>query len=286
MLPIRLSLAVLACLWLVGCSSTDLKIEPSSLQFQAVRGGNLPGPQTVKATFKGAAVIVGLPPGVSEPSWLDVANGSSDESSASFLFSVKTTDLSPATYSVTVRFVTGTEEGKDLKSQDLSISYTVQPPLQPFAVAPSRLDFTARSGQAELPAALSVMATADASQPVSFTVNPMYSGSTQDWLSLPTTSGTTPQPLQIRPKTTALAPGQYFATLVFTPGNGKSTIQIPVTYTVGQSPFFVTPARLDFRAVSGQSAVPAAQSVSVAADQGQTVSYSVSTAYAGGRRTG
>jgi hypothetical protein len=282
MLPVRFALAMLISLWLVGCGdATSLEVDSRSLQFQAVEGEALPNAQTIKARFKGAAVIVGLPPGVSKPSWLDITHASSDESSASFRFSVNTTSMPAGTYDVTVRFVTGTQEGKELKSLDVPISYILQPAPRPLTLAPSRLEFTARSGQAAPPTAASVSVTADPAQPVSFTLSAVYSGSARDWLSFPA-SGTTPQTLEIRPKTAALSPGLYSATVLVTPSNGKPAIQIPVSYSISQSPFFISPARLDFRAVHGQGTFPAAQSVSVSSEQGMAVSYAVTAAYTGG----
>ena len=278
----RVVLIVLASLWLAGCGGgTSLSVEPKSLTFLAKRDGAVPSPQTVKATFKGHAVLVGVPPGAQVPPWLDITHASSDKDGAFFRFSIKTTSLSEGTYPVTIRFVTGTEEGSDLKSEDVSVTYTVQPPdtSSSLRVSPTSLDFTSLSGQATAPSAKTVTISGSASQPVGFTVTATSTSGPTDWLSFQT-SGTTSATMSVGPHSAALPPGTYSATLVFTSADGKNSAQLLVSYRVSAPSFSVSPGRLDFQARSGESTLPWAQSVTVSSN-GPALSYSVSASYTG-----
>jgi hypothetical protein len=282
-------LALLAGLWLAGCGDAiTLDISTRHLTFEAMAGAATPPAQTVKANFTGYAVIVGVPPGQSEPAWLDVAHASSDEKGAIFRFSIKTTSMNPATYGATLRFVTGREDGTDLEYVDLPVTYTVRPAPRPLSISPGYLSFSAVSGQTPPPTPSRVTVTTDDAQPVRYSVTASYHGSsTSGWLTLPS-SGLTPQSFDVGPNTTALPAGQYNAVLTLTPDNGRPSVQISVSYGVSApslSSLSVSPTQLSFTASSGQLALPTARTVTVSGQSGQSVNYAVSASYGGGGPT-
>jgi hypothetical protein len=279
-------LALLAGLWLAACGDTRIDIEPKQLAFEATVGGSLPPAQTVEVQFTGATVLVGLAPGETEPAWLDVANTSIDEKSASFRISIKTMPLSALTQRTVLRFVTRRGDGTGLEFADLPVTYTVRSATRAFAVGPTYLSFSAVSGQTSLPTPSRVTAAADDAQPVGYSVTVSYRSGTPGWLTLPA-RGTTPQSFDVGPNTTALPGGQHTAVLTFTPSNDLTPVQVTVDYTVSAPPLpslSVSPTLLNFTAFSAQSALPAAQLVNVSGQSGRTVNYAVTTSYTGGAR--
>ncbi|HYO58804.1 hypothetical protein [Archangium sp.] len=259
---VRFVLAVLASLWLVGCGgkeeqapTTALDVSPQALRFEAVAGGALPPTQLVKANFVGHAVLVGYPEGAQEPSWLEIVHTTSDEEGATFRFSVTTTATSqyPVTRETVVRFVTANEDQSSPRFLDITVTYVLRSPQseEGLGISPNRLDFTAFSGQSGLPAAQSVKVTSR--QPVSYSITARYTGSTQDWLGIPS-GATTPQTVSIRPDRVGLPPGKHEAVLSFIPNNGQPPAQLTVVFTVSAFELQATPSQPMLRVDSSTTA--------------------------------
>ncbi len=108
-----------------GGGSYSISIDKASVTFSATTNGDGPESVIVKAQFKGDGVIVGYPPNVPEASWLSVSTVSSTSNSATFELTAFP-GYSVKNYSTTLRFVTGKENGTNLKYVELPISLNVK----------------------------------------------------------------------------------------------------------------------------------------------------------------
>jgi hypothetical protein len=145
-LAVVVSLALSACGG--GKSSTpgtSISLDRSSLTFSATRGGASPASQAVAASWVGDGLIVGYPVGVSPASWLGVTLTQSGASSAIATVSVTTGGLLAGTYTTTLRFVTGRQDGSDVKYVDLPVTLTVA---DTFSAAVADYDFARTWGTA------------------------------------------------------------------------------------------------------------------------------------------
>lgn len=133
MTVVRTILVVFFLAFVSGCSSgggsgsgngTSISLDRRSLTFNGVEGPAAPASQIVVARFQGDGVIVGYPVGVEEPTWLLVEISSNTSSSANIM--VQPTEyMSAGTYTTTLRFVTGKEDGSQIQYADLPVTYTV-----------------------------------------------------------------------------------------------------------------------------------------------------------------
>lgn len=102
--------------------NTSISVSPIQLTFN-----NTPystAQTEVHVTFKGDGVIVGYPVGIADPGWLSVAEVSHTATSA--IFSVSAASVgTPGTYKSTLRFITGREDGSDIKYVDVEVTNNV-----------------------------------------------------------------------------------------------------------------------------------------------------------------
>ncbi|HYH99086.1 BACON domain-containing protein [Hyalangium sp.] len=288
MSSVRVVWAVLASLWLAGCKpGTSIEVDTHDVRFEVVQGGAPPPPQTVKVTYVGAGVLAGFPPSQGTPPWLEIAVSGGDETSFSFRLKVNDkTGLSaaPGSFTTTVRFLTAHEDQSDIKFEDIKVTYVIKglETLPALSASPARLEFTAMSGQSELPTAQSVAVTVPNQEQVGYHVAITYLGA-WDWLAHPS-QATTPQAFSLRPSHTRLVPGDHEAVINFIPFDGRPAASVRVVYRVLPPPLTAAPSQLHFTAFSGQNAPPPAQNVTFTPHQAEPIRYTVTASYTAGNR--
>lgn len=143
------------------CKSVDsiFLVSPTVVNLTAIEGDVLPAAVTinVRMLFRGDNVLVGYPPGVSQPSWLSFTTGASSATTAEFRLQIGDTSV-VGTRSTTMRFALTHENSTGLETYDLPITYTVQASDLTLQAMPNTLAFTAVAGGA-VPSAKSVQVT-------------------------------------------------------------------------------------------------------------------------------
>ena len=235
-----------------GGNGTSISINPNSLTFQAVQGDPAPAGKTVDVSYAGDGVLVGFPPDVPQPSWLNVTTTSSTSGHASFLVTVSPPDFPPQTFTTTLRFVTGHTDGTDITYVDMQVAYQIGSDPLMISAQPTQLDFSAAANGAT-PAAQSLTVTFTGSQSqVDQTTLP-------SWLTVtPASSSSSPQAYSVVPNTTSFSAGtQLSATINFiTTATGHSytqSVAVPVSYTLYQG-FGATAPTMNFTGVDSQAA--------------------------------
>ena len=133
--------------------SVSVDVSPRSLTFGAIVGRALPASRTLDVRWEGVTLVAGFPPGVTAPEWLDVGLTSSSQGRATVRLSVTTTALPRATYTTTVRLVTGDSAGEKTEHRDVPVTYQLGNGLQ--ASTPS-VSLTAGASVASAPATVTL----------------------------------------------------------------------------------------------------------------------------------
>jgi hypothetical protein len=204
--------------------SYSISVDPGSLSFAAEQGASVPAAKNLTVGFVGEGLVAGWPAGASPPSWLDLQLVSYTSSSQVIRVSVSTTSLAPATYTATIRLVTGNADGSAFVVRDVPVTFAVTPP--PFTVTgPRSVNVTEASAAADLDLALTVKTNLSA---VDGAACPWQVTSSVPWLSVAPASGTlasdTPVVAHLDPEAlwtmanTGYLP--YSALLTFTLGQG------------------------------------------------------------------
>jgi hypothetical protein len=120
-------------LLLSGCGGGDksaetqysLSVSETNVQFSTpynIQEDNLSRELTIN--FTGEGLIVGYPPGVDEPNWLEIRHVDSTTTSAKVILIINGLTLDkPLTDKTTVRFITGKADGSVVKTVDVAVSY-------------------------------------------------------------------------------------------------------------------------------------------------------------------
>lgn len=128
---IRLLLVIVFVVFFSACSSggggsessTSISLNKRTLTFRASEGAE-PAAQTIVARFRGDGIVVGYPVGVAEVSWLYIEiSGNTDTTADVLIHAYGITEA--GTYTTTLRFVTGKEDGSEIQYVDLPVTYTV-----------------------------------------------------------------------------------------------------------------------------------------------------------------
>jgi hypothetical protein len=239
-------------------SAAGLSISPTSIGFSAVQGGTAPASQSIQVTISDPAaysIIGGHPAGTTPPSWLSMTLTGSGSSWNLNLF-ITSTSLAPGTYNATVRVLITRIDDTVIAYRDAQVTYTVR---NSFATSPGSLAFNYVSG-GTLPAAQNVSVTA--SSPTGWTVS-----ANQGWVSLGTTSGTTPSTVSVSANPAGLSAGTHNAVITFTANGNGATATVNVSLTVSPPVITASPSTLYFMYVRGGTA-PGPQSVTVGGTNG------------------
>ncbi len=235
-----------------GGSGTSISINPASLTFQAVQGDAAPPGRSVEVSFVGDGVLVGYPPNVEQPNWLDVATTNQSAGHGTFLITVSPPNFSPQTLTTTLRFVTGHTDGSDIRYVDMQVLYQIGADPLMISAQPGQLAFSAAANDST-PTAQSITLTFTGSQSqVDQTTLP-------SWLTVtPANSSSSPQVYSVAPNTTSFTPGtQLSASITFiataTGHSYTKTVTVPVSYTLYQG-FGASATAMNFTGIDGQSA--------------------------------
>ncbi|MDB5970083.1 MAG: hypothetical protein JWQ90_2533 [Hydrocarboniphaga sp.] len=245
MINAALRLCLLACLLLGlpacgggGSSGTSISISPKSLTFNAAVGQAAPAPQIVAVHFSGDGVIVGYPPGTAIPAWLMIQQqGDASASAVSFAFSVADVGVA-GTYSTTVRFVTGHEDGSNLKTVDMPVTLQV---VVPFDATAPAMSFGAVRKSAEVPSPSSGYSISIQGSEASWTVS-----ASQPWLSVSPTSGRGAAAVSVKANTSDVAVGANQATVTVTDTTSGASRVFDVSLDVRAAKLVVSPQNFAF----------------------------------------
>lgn len=213
-----------------GNDEYSIDLDSSSLSFIYVLGETDPAVQTVSVSFKGDGLLVGYPPSINQPSWLDIdeADPSDTSSPVDIEFSINTYGLDIGSYQTTVRFVTGNVDGSTVKYEDMPVSLQV---VNRIGVSSSALDYSYIYAPAADPLDQTIDITGDG---LSWTASP-----SESWIMLDSSSGTAPSTLGIDINTNGLAAGQYSATINIDEASSSHRETVSVSLTVEPHKLFV-----------------------------------------------
>jgi hypothetical protein len=209
-----------------GTSSGNITISPASMSFTQ-EGQSVPPTQDITATFNGAGVAVGFAPGVTQPPWLYVSQGTA-VSTTQARFTITATApgaLSFGTYTSSIRIVTGTSFDNPTGFVDLPVTFTyreafsAQPGAFPFA-------FTEFAGNPNPPTPASGQITITGAG-IGWQIS-----ATEPWITLSATSGTGAATVNVGVARPTVGPGMYHGEIVVTNNRNSLTARLPVDYTV------------------------------------------------------
>jgi len=264
-----------------------LQVGPAVLSFTAPDGGTTPPIQTITVSNPGVrplqwSVSTSAAWLSVSPSFGNVQNASSADNVTTTVaqgvasqrvnVSINTSTLLPGTYSGSITF-TGQGQVKD-SPQDVPVTITITPQCS-LQVSPSLLTFAGVYQQSS-PESKTInvgVSQSSCTAPIQWSAT-----TTASWLTLSTSSGTTPAYPSVSVNSTGLAPGTYNGSIVFSTSAGTDTI--PVTFTLGQptAPIMsVSAATLTYNGVVGQTG-PAAQSVIVTNTAGGVLKWQATVA--------
>jgi hypothetical protein len=203
--------------------------------------------QTITIDFVGDGVVAGYAPGVMPRDWLSIETATATADSATFVLKARAAYMSEAGGhggytlgshdSVSMRFVTGRlPENQDLQqaTQIVYVDVPVTFSVVGFSALPTSLSFAGTVDTAGIPVSLSFQL--DGALPVTAPNTPAvpveWTATTdQPWLTLMTSSGTTPAGVSVAPDTAGLGAGVYQANVTVT-GGGLIPLKVPVTLTL------------------------------------------------------
>ena len=235
-----------------GGSSDSLTASTSAITFTSSPGSPLPPTQTVQLSWSNpdvAGVVVGYPPDVTVPTWLDV-NLYGSSSPLSLDLSLNTTNLSSGTYTTTVRAVSGDSSANVLGVQDIAVTLVLTNKLA--ISSSSDLSFNMVNG---------------GSSPIAQSVRLIGTGidwtatASASWVQLGQTSGTGPSTLTVGVDPSGMGPGVYNATVDFSDVNSSDVVTLNIQFTIDPNHLAINgSSSLPFAMVNGDT-VPADQTV-------------------------
>jgi len=249
-----------------------LAIAPTTLSFTAQAGGVAPPAQSVTTSSSGVAIGYSLSAS-SSVGWLSVkpATGTTP---GSIGISVNPAGLSPGTYSGTVIVDSSDASNGPLP---VAVTFTVTP-VPTLAVGPELLTFKAKAGGA--PPASQTITTNSSGAALGYSVS---ASSDSAWLSVTSSTRTTPSPISVTANPAGLAAGTYTGTVTITSrdaSNGPQVVAVAFTVTKANLPTLaLVPASLTFVGRLG-GVSPASQTVAIRSS-GAAIHYNVSAISSG-----
>jgi hypothetical protein len=249
-----------------------LSLTPATLAFDVEAGHAAPAAQSLAVSCSGKVVSYSVSTS-STGGWLSVKAGSG-KTPGSISISADSAGLSAGTYSGTVVVASSDVANSPIP---VAITLTVAPPA--LTLAPTALSFTAQAGGVA-PAAQLLTTSSSNGAVLGYSLS---ASSTQGWLSVKPTTGTTPKSISISASPAGLSAGTYSGTVIVdSAGASNSPIPLPVTFTVTPVPTFaVSPELLTFSAKAGEKP-PGAQTITISSSSGAALGYSVSASSTGG----
>jgi hypothetical protein len=256
----------------------QIALSTTGVTFEAPNGATPPPPQTVGVANAGSGPLQNLTVGLVTYStgasgWLTATLPANAAAPANVTLQPSTTVLTAGTYTATVPVASPQATNSP---RSVTVTYVVDPP--------SVLQLS----RASVPIAAQANTALPGTQTVSITntgggsINGIapgtitYSTGPSGWLSASVTSSSTPSTLTLTVLTTALAVGNYSATVpVTSTTTGVTPLNVTVTYTVSAAP--VPPAinlsgtTVTFNATGGGS-IPGSQQINITNGGGGTLS--------------
>ncbi len=206
-----------------------LELAPAVLSFNGSDDGPTPTAQTITISDPGVFPLSWQ--ATSNASWLTVSPGSGSIEAAgdeTATVSVNTSTLLPGTYHSVLTFQAQSSDGVLHSIQSIYVSITIVPRCS-LQVTPAILAFTAASQQAT-PASKTVSLSASASCAATLKWTATKNAS---WLTLSSTSGTTPTSLTIGIASAGLQTGVYNSSITFSSASGTQIVL--VSFAPGQT---------------------------------------------------
>jgi len=266
---VRAAFLLLGLLALAGCGggggggNNGVSINTSAISLTAPINGPLPAAHSYSITWSNtnvAAVLIGVPTSESIPTWIDLS-APGNSSPLTLNVGVNTTNMAVGTYKMTMRVVGVDKNGGVINYVDVPVTYTITNTLSsPTSV----LNFSYIFGSDAQPASQIVSINGE---------NLQWTATTsQSWLQLDKTSGTTPTNLTISIDTSTISIGTNTAQITLTnQNNAKDTFVLNVTLQVyspiitvsgttvvvgGTNGHDFTPQPFNFRINTGSMAYP------------------------------
>lgn len=252
-----------------------LQLTPAVLSFSGTDGGSNPPGQVITVSNPGAQPLQWQASASTGDgsNWLSISSSSGsvpEGNSQSVTVGANISTLLPGTYTGVVTFTTTGSQEVEGSPQSISVSLTILPQCS-LQVSPGDVTF---AGAYLQPAPASESVTLAVSQgcsaPLSWTASITTTNGGQ-WLSMNTTSGTTPDQLSLAVNTVGLSAGTYTGSVVFTTVSGSQTV--PVTFILGPalSPVLqASPDLMNFNGTLNQSS-PAPQAATLSNTGGGTM---------------
>jgi hypothetical protein len=223
-----------------GTSNGNIAISTGSMSFTQDGQAVSPG-QDITATFNGAGVAVGFAPGVTQPPWLFISQGTAlSTTQARFTITAIAPQAMPfGTYTSSVRFVTGTSFDNPTGFVDLPVTlmyreaFSAQPSAFPFA-------FTEFAGNPNPPTPASGQITIKGAG-VGWQLS-----ATDSWITLSATTGTGAATVTVGVARPTLGPGTYHGEIVVINNRNNLTDRLPVNYTVMPAQLVLDKTSLNF----------------------------------------
>jgi hypothetical protein len=237
-------------------TSADLSAAPASLQFTAQVNGSAPAPRVVQLTAGGAQIGVtySTSPGAS---WL--TSTGDPATPGNLTVSVSPAGLTPGRYAAVILV-----KSDFAANSPLEIPITFDVAATPvLSASPSQLRYTYDLSGTKPP--LQTFSVTSSGAPADFTVSVVPGPA---WL-FASGSGTSPANISVTVDPSALAPGDYQATVLVTPTDASAVpIQVPILLTVSSAPLLsAQPSLLTF-AYQINGPVPPSQSFVISSDRG------------------
>jgi Viral BACON domain len=249
-----------------AATKPTLILSPTSVTFNFQIGGSTPAAQKVATT---SSTSTAIPYSAStSTAWLTATGSGSTPGSVNL--SVNPSGLAAGTYTGSVS-VTGTGASNTPVNLPVTLNVTTATTNPTINLTPSSLNFTYTVGGAT-PGSKTLSLASSTGSALSYTA--MASGGS--WLSLGSTSGSTPGSVSVSVNPTGMAAGSYSGNITVTSSGASNSPQsVPVTLTVtsgtGSGRLTASPRWLSFNYATGQSA-PSPKTVSVGSS-GAPLSY-------------
>jgi uncharacterized protein (TIGR03437 family) len=255
----------------LGTATSQLSVLPPALTFTAVQGGANPLPASIAVSNTGTGTLQWTATASGNPAWLTLGP-TSGATAAVITASVNAAGLAVGNYQATVTVTSGSQQ------QTVAVALTVQPsgPSQ-FTLTPSTLLVNASAGSTA-PLTRSVNVTNAGSGTLSWTA--AVNTSSASWLSVGSSSGTTPSSVSVQFNPSGLAAGQYLGTITFSaPGVASSTVA--VIFNISALPDLISSVPLlQFRGPVGSSFSP--QTLPITTTTGAAVSFTATASVTSG----
>jgi uncharacterized protein (TIGR03437 family) len=257
---------------LLVSNSPVLAANPASLSFTAPVGGS-PASQNLQLTSSSANLnynafaVVATPAGAT---WLQVPTQSGTTPSViNVPVDLRTVPAVPGSYTGTIT-VTSPSAGNSPLTVPVSLTITPGATLQ---LNPASLFFAYQIGQAQ-PPSQGVTVSSNSGQ-TNYTIA-TQTNSSQPWLNVSTSNGTTPGNFAVSVNSSGLTPGTYDGSVIITSTGSPQTI--PVRLIVSNTALLVvSPGSLIFTAAQG-SMSSSFQNVAVTSTDGSAISFNIAAA--------